>query len=103
MDNRLLTKLALLDALVGEKRENPYKEAFHALLDNLTQEQRAILSGYCRYQRRKHLCRELTACRYMIFRDPLLRNVSLSTDPIVRKKEANALIQVKKLRVGKKI
>ena len=98
MNNQLLSKLALLDALAEQIGENPYKEAFQALFNNLPQEQRVILSGYLRYQRKKQFRRELTACRHMVFRDSLLRNVSLSRDPVVRKKEANALIQIKNFR-----
>lgn len=95
MDNRILTKIALLNALEENDRSNPHSEAFTSLLESLTPEQKKIIFQYFRFRCQKRL---LTVCRHMDFRDPLLRNVSFSGDPGIRKAEAAALVRVKKNR-----
>jgi len=73
MSRDLLTKLALLNAM----------DSCQEYSGDKAERNRRLL---------------ILACQYMEFRDPLLRHVSLSSDPGERKREATALLRVKKNR-----
>lgn len=77
MSRDLLTKLALLSAMDSCRKNG----------GNKADRNRRLL---------------ILACKHMEFRDPLLRQVSLSRDPGERRREAAALIRVKKLRKNEK-